>query len=75
MDLYRLPADAAMQRPAERGWTIGISRGPVTVAEVLQAASDRMDAEDELLERERDPLAWMRAHRPRRLIDRLLGRR
>jgi hypothetical protein len=45
------------------------------VAEVLRSAAEEMDAEDERLLRERDPLVWARARRPRRrLIDVLLRR-
>jgi hypothetical protein len=75
MELHRLPVDAAMQRdPVDSGWARAIYRGPRTIGQVLAAAAAEMDAEDERLEQARDPVGWVRAHRPRRLIDRLLGR-
>jgi hypothetical protein len=48
-----------------------------SVAEVLAAASNAMDAEDEAERYAADPVAYVRAHRPRRtLLQRLLyGRR
>lgn len=52
-----------------------LHRQPRTVAEVLADASRAMDEQDAREARERDPVAWARAHRPWRLIDRLLGRR
>ena len=63
--------------PVDAGWARRISHGPRTVAEVLADASRMMDAEDAELERMRDPVAWLRAQRPRsNLLGRLLhGRR
>ena len=50
-----------------------LHRGPRTIGEVLAAASAAMDAEDERLERERDPVAWLHTRRRRRnLLGRLL---
>jgi hypothetical protein len=75
MDLYPLPAEQALHRdPAATGWARVVTRGPLTVAEVLSRAKAQMDAEDEAERQAADPLHYIRAHRPRRLIDRLLGR-
>jgi len=63
-----------LPRAVARGEARHLYRGERTVAEVLAAAAAEMDAEDAELERQRDPIAYIRAHRPRRLIDRLLGR-
>jgi hypothetical protein len=50
-----------------------ISHGPSTIGEVLDRARLAMDEEDRREEMERDPIAYARAHRPRRcLLDRLL---
>jgi hypothetical protein len=64
-------------RLASAGEVRRIRQGPRTIEEVLARARAQMDEEDRLEELARDPVAWMRAHRPRhRLIDRLLyGRR
>jgi len=72
LDLPDLP-DLPRPGPVDAGWARSF-RQPRTVAEILAGASAAMDAEDAELERQRDPVAWARAHRPRRLIDRLLGR-
>jgi hypothetical protein len=45
-----------------------------TISEVLERARLAMDAEDAAEEYARDPVAYARARRPRRLIDRLRGR-
>jgi hypothetical protein len=68
VELYRLPADAAMQRdrPARPPW-----KGPRTIAEVLAAASAEMDEQD----RAEAMGAWPRRPRRRSLLGRLLGRR
>jgi len=50
-----------------------ISRGPLTVSQVLGQGLAAMLDDDEAQERQRDPIAYIRARRPR-LIDRLLGR-
>lgn len=74
MDLHRLPVDAEMQAsPIDRGWARSI-RNPRTVGEVLRAASREMDEQDERERQAADPIAYLPAHRGRRLIDRLLGR-
>ena len=72
MDLHPLiPPDLA--RLEAEGDTRYLRRGPVTFTEVLARASAQMDLDDLRAERERDPVAWLRAHRPwNRLIDRLL---
>lgn len=74
MELHRLPIDAELRPdPVDTGWVRWISRGPSTVGQVLERGRQAMLAEDEAEEYARDPLAYVRAHRPRRrLIDRLL---
>ena len=52
------------------------SREPRTLSEILADVSRQMDEEDAELERQRDPLNYVRARRPRRnLLARLLGGR
>jgi hypothetical protein len=76
VDLYPLQLpDVPQPDPVDTGWARRIRQGPRTIEEVLHAASARMDAEDEAEAYWRDPVAWVRAHRPRRLWDVLLGRR
>ena len=73
MELYPLvPPD--LPRPVESGWARSIRRGPRTLDEVLASARAEMDEQDRREEMERDPIAYVRAHRPSRLLDRLLGR-
>jgi hypothetical protein len=57
-----------------RGEVHRITHGPSTIGEVLDRARAAMDEQDRREEMARDPIAYARAHRPRRLIDRLLGR-
>src|SRR5260370_113744 len=65
MELYRLPADAAMQRdPVDSGWVRAVRTGPMTVAEVLERGRAEMEAEDEAERRRADPVLRARAHRP-----------
>lgn len=52
-----------------------IRPGLRTITELLRAKAAEMDEEDRQLATAADPVMWARAHRPRRLIDRLLGRR
>lgn len=77
MELHRLPVDQALRgNLVDRGWARAVRRSTVpTIAQVLAEASARMDEEDEARRLAEDPLAWVRARRPRRLIDLLLGRR
>lgn len=77
MELYRLPADAAMQHdPVSAGWSRALTRGPRTVSEVLTEALQRMDAEDQAEAYRADPVTWIRAHRARTTLwGRLFGRR
>ena len=75
MDTFPLPADVAVRGAANRPPQLRVMyRSPRTVAEVLQEALEAADAEDARMERELDPLVYALVHRPRRLIDRLLGR-
>jgi hypothetical protein len=77
MELYRLPADAALRPdPAavDAGWVRAVRTGPMTVAEVLERGRAEMEAEDEAERRRADPVLWARAHRPRTLWNLLLGR-
>lgn len=67
-----VPPDLA--KITQQGEVRRISHGPMTVAEVLDRARDEMDAEDQAEAEARDPLVWARAHRPRTLLERLLGR-
>jgi len=51
-----------------------VRRGRSTVAEVLARGRAAMEAEDLAEEYQRDPVAYLRAHRPRRtLLQRLLS--
>jgi hypothetical protein len=69
----RLPVDLAMQNtPVDSGWCRAVSHGPKTLQEILRAASAAMDAQDEAEAYRRDPVAYFRARRGRRLLDRLL---
>lgn len=56
-DLDQLRQDGEVRR---------IAHGPSTISEVLGRASAAMDEQDRLEEMRRDPVAYMRAHRPRR---------
>jgi hypothetical protein len=73
VDLYPLPGSLPPD-PVDTGWAQAIHRGPRTVAEVLAAASQAMDAEDMRERMARDPLRWVRTHRPRRTRRTLLAR-
>ena len=72
-----VPAAVHPAGPARSGCTAArytASRhGPSTISEVLERARVAMDEADRREEMERDPIAWARAHRPRRnLLERLL---
>jgi hypothetical protein len=56
-----------LRRLAEEGDARAIvRRRGRTLEEVLQAARDEMTAEDQAEEYRRDPVGYVRAHRPRR---------
>ena len=75
MDLHPLFVDRPpAPGPVDTGWARVIRHGPMTVEQVLDRARAEMDAQDEAEAYRRDPIAYIRARRPRRLIDRLLGR-
>lgn len=79
MDLYPLdPLGLSqlpeLQRITRQGEMARLYRGERTIGEILRSASKAMDEEDAELERQRDPLAWIRAPRRRSLLNRLLGR-
>jgi hypothetical protein len=75
MDLHPLFVDRPPQPdPVDAGWARAVSRGPMTIAEVLERGRAEMEAEDERERQARDPIAYIRAHRPRTLWNRLLGR-
>jgi len=75
LQLHPLRIDGAPQPgPVDAGWARAISRGERTPAEILAGASRAMDQEDEAERYRADPVAYITAHRPRRLIDRLFGR-
>lgn len=63
-----------LPKTVERGEAVRLYRGERTLAEILADASRQMDEQDEREAMARDPIAYIRARRPRRLIDRLLGR-
>jgi hypothetical protein len=72
VDLYPLPG-TPQPGPVDAGWVQAIRRGPSTIAEVLERARLAAEAEDEAEAYRADPIAYVRAHRPRRrLIDVLL---
>ncbi len=73
MELHELPLPDLPQA-VERGEAVRLYRGERTPAEILADASRQMDAEDEAERYRSDPIAYITARRPRRLIDRLLGR-
>jgi hypothetical protein len=60
--------------PVDSGWMRRVRRGPVTVDQALAAGLARMLDEDAEELRQRDPVAYARARRPRPLWRRLLGR-
>jgi hypothetical protein len=67
-----VPPDLARMRD-EGNARLVTRRLPSTIAEVLERGRDAMKAEDEDEEYRKDPLAYVRAHRPRRtLLQRLL---
>lgn len=70
LGLYRQPRPG----PVDDGWARRIRQGPRTVEQILADASRAMDEQDRREAMAADPIAWAWAHRPRRLIDRLLGR-
>lgn len=75
MELHPFPLpDVPQPGPVDTGWARAIHRGPRTIDEVLRSAGEAMDAEDEAAELDRDPVAWLRARRPRTLFNRLFGR-
>jgi hypothetical protein len=53
---------------AARGEVSRLWREPRTVAEILAAASEAMDREDEAEWAAADPIAWIRAQRARRTL-------
>jgi hypothetical protein len=72
MEVYPLRVPDLEER-AGRGEARAIARGRSTIAEVLERGRLAMLEEDQAEEYARDPVAFVRAHRPRtRLIDRLL---
>jgi hypothetical protein len=75
VNLYPLPLpDLPQPAPVDTGWARAIRHGPMTVEQVLDRARAEMAEQDRQEAMAADPVAWLRAHRPRRLIDRLLGR-
>jgi hypothetical protein len=50
-----------------------LRRGPRTLAAVLAEAAAAMDDEDAAEEYAKDPVTWLRAHRPRNLWQKLFG--
>jgi hypothetical protein len=76
VELYPLPgALAELGRAVAEGQARMLRRGPRTLAEILTAAAEAMDDEDQAEEYARDPVTWLRAHRPpRNLWERLFGR-
>ncbi len=73
MDLYPLELPD-LPKAVQRGEMRRISHGPLSIEQVLGRGLQQMLDEDQAEEQARDPLLWARAHQPRRLIDRLLGR-
>jgi len=63
-----------LPKAVERGEAARLYRRERTPAEILADASRAMDQEDEAERYRADPVAYITAHRPRRLIDRLFGR-
>lgn len=76
MELHPLdPLGLARPDPVAEGWAHRLASEPRTLDEILRSASAGMDAEDDRQERERDPVAWLRASRRRRTLwARLFGR-
>jgi hypothetical protein len=75
MELHELrPPDLAELRVRGDARAIFRSRNPRTLEEILQAASDDRDEADHREAMAADPVLWARAHRPRTLLNRLLGR-
>jgi hypothetical protein len=75
MDLYPLPVEpVVLPGPVDSGWARVIRHGPLTIEQVLGRGLEQMLAEDERDRQAADPVLWAWEHRPRRLIDRLLGR-
>jgi hypothetical protein len=69
VDLYPLdPLRLARPDPVPAGWAQAIHRGPRTVAEVLAAASQAMDAQDEAERAAADPITYTRVQRARRTL-------
>lgn len=73
MELHPLPGPfAELGREIAAGNIRMLHQQPRTVSEILRDASAAMDEQDQAEEYARDPVAWLRAHRPRnRLWDRL----
>jgi hypothetical protein len=71
MELHELPD---LGRLESAGEVRRLHRGARTLEEILRSAAEAMDAEDRAEELARDPVLWARAHRPRTLWNRLLGR-
>jgi hypothetical protein len=77
VELHRLPVDAAMQaEPVSVGWSRALTCGPRSLSEVLGAALEQMNAEDEAEAYRADPIAYITAQRSKRTLwGRLFGRR
>ncbi len=73
MDLYPLELPD-LPKAVQRGEMVRLYRGERTPAEILAGASRAMDEQDEAERYRADPITYIRARRPRRLIDKLLGR-
>ena len=80
MDLYPLrgaPGPPDLAREAAESYVRRVTdpfAEPLTVAEILAAASAQMDREDRLAALARDPLLYLGVPRRRGLLGRLLGR-
>jgi hypothetical protein len=73
MDLHPFRPPDLPLRAVDDGWARVIRHGPSTLDEILGRARQRMDAEDRLEQYRADPVAYLRAHRPRsNLLDVLL---
>ena len=58
-DLVKLQAQGSARR---------IMHGPMTISGVLERGRLAMEAEDQAEAYRNDPVAWLRAHRPRRTL-------
>jgi hypothetical protein len=77
VELYPLPGaltGPGLGRAVAEGRARVLRRGPRTLGEVLAEAAAAMDDEDQAEEYAKDPVTWLRAHRPpRNLWERLFG--